>query len=101
MSTSLALNPFGGNVIIGKQSQVNGSYLLDVNGKIRSNEIVVNTTGADFVFEHNYDLKTLEEVEAYITQHKHLSEIPSAKEMEKEGMAVAHIQTKLLQKLKS
>lgn len=43
-----------GNVLIGKTSQTNTGYILDVNGSARVNEIVVNTTGADFVFEKNY-----------------------------------------------
>jgi hypothetical protein len=72
----------GGNVLIGKSSQTNASYKLDVDGNMRTNKIVVNTTGADFVFEKDYNLRTLEELQKYIRQNKHLPEIPSAKEME-------------------
>jgi hypothetical protein len=39
------------NVLIGKTSQTTPAYKLDVAGKIRADEIIVNTTGADFVFE--------------------------------------------------
>ena len=42
-------NFFEGSVGIGISSP--GSYKLNVDGKIRADEIVVNTTGADFVFE--------------------------------------------------
>lgn len=60
------VNETNGNVLINKTSQTNSTYKLDVNGKIRSNEIVVNTTGADFIFEPEYELPQLELVERYI-----------------------------------
>jgi small-conductance mechanosensitive channel len=41
----------------------------------------------------------LKELQDYITQHKHLPEIPSAAEMQQEGMAVGELNTKLLQKV--
>jgi hypothetical protein len=88
-----------GNVLIGKTSQSNTSYKLDINGIARANKIVVNTTGADFVFEEDYSLRTLEELQKYIQQNKHLPEIPSAQEMEKEGLDVGDLNIKLLQKI--
>ena len=90
---------FLGNVLIGKTSQVNTSYLLDVNGNIRSNSLVVNTTGADFVFEPTYTLLSLTDVKAYIAQNHHLPEIPSAKEMQTNGLNVGDNEIKLLQKV--
>jgi hypothetical protein len=48
-------------VLIGKTSQTNLAYKLDVNGNIRANKIVVNTTGADFVFDPGYHLLPLHE----------------------------------------
>ncbi len=88
-----------GNVLIGKTTQTNTAYKLDVNGKARANEIVVNTTGADFVFEDNYRLRPLAEVESFVKQNKHLPEIPTAKAMQQEGVGVSELQTKLLQKV--
>lgn len=89
-----------GNVLIGTGApQYNPAYKLNVNGKVRANEIVVNTTGADFVFEDNYKLKPLTEVEQYIKQRKHLPEIASAQTMQNEGIGVSELQTKLLQKV--
>lgn len=89
----------GTNVLIGKTSQSNTSYKLDVAGKVRANEIVVNTTGADYVFEEDYDLKSLAEVEGFIQENGHLPGVPSAAEMQKEGMAVSELNTKLLEKV--
>ena len=89
---------------------INPLYKLDVNGSIgaktitvdsilRAEEIIVETTGADFVFADNYRLRPLSEVEAFITENKHLPEIQSAQEMQEKGVSVSELQTKLLQKI--
>jgi len=88
-----------GNLLIGKTIQTNSTYKLDINGKARANEIVVNTTGADFVFEKDYKLRSLKAVEAFVKQNKHLPEVPSAKFMQENGLGVSEMQTKLLQKV--
>ncbi len=88
-----------GNLLINKTSQSNGNYKLDVNGFARVNDITVNTTGADFVFEDGYNLPLLSEVEAFVKAHKRLPGIAPASEMQKDGMAVGELQTKLLQKI--
>lgn len=85
-----------GNVGIATQSP---NYKLDVNGIIRANEIIVNTTGADFVFEEDYQLRPLSEVKAFITENKHLPEIKSAQEMQENGVGVNELQIQLLQKI--
>lgn len=95
----------GGSMIITNEGRIgigkspNPIYYLDVNGKIRANEIVVNTTGADFVFDKDYKLKSLNEVETFIKENKHLPDMPSAKDMQEDGMSVSEINTKLLQKV--
>jgi hypothetical protein len=88
-----------GNVLIAKTVQTNTSYKLDVNGKIRANEIVVNTTGADFVFADSYKLSTLKEVELFVKANKHLPGIASASEMTEQGMEVGELTKTLLQKV--
>ncbi|HSH68134.1 MAG TPA: hypothetical protein VLB84_20555, partial [Bacteroidia bacterium] len=88
-----------GNVLINKVTQLNTSYKLDVAGKVRANEVVVNTTGADFVFANNYKLNTLKEVELFIKANKHLPGIPSAEEMTEQGMEVGELTKTLLQKV--
>ena len=77
----------------------NPQYHLDVMGTIRAKEILVETTGADFVFADDYPLRPLSEVEAFITENKHLPEIQSAQEMQENGVSVSELQTKLLQKI--
>jgi hypothetical protein len=88
-----------GNILIGKTSQNNSSYMLDVAGNIRGNKVVVNTNGADFVFDSSYKLSPLDEVEKYIQQNHHLPDIESAKQMKEQGLNLGDNQTKLLQKI--
>jgi hypothetical protein len=88
-----------GNVLIGKTQQLNTNYLLDVNGTIRANEIKVNIDGADFVFESEYKLRALEEVESFVKENKHLPEIEPANEMEANGAELGELNSKLLQKI--
>ncbi|GGH65396.1 hypothetical protein HNQ91_002090 [Filimonas zeae] len=95
----LTLQDQGGNVLIGKTTQTNANYKLDVNGIIRANKLVVNTTGADFVFEKGYHLPSLDSVEQYVKANQHLPGITPAAEMQKEGVEVGEQQTKLLQKI--
>ncbi|WP_255491464.1 hypothetical protein [Dysgonomonas sp. ZJ279] len=73
---------------------------LDVRGKIIADEVQIKVnTGADFVFESEYNLKPLSEVEQFVKTNKHLPEIPSEKQMIEEGVNVTDMQIKLLQKI--
>jgi len=73
---------------------------LDVAGTITATEIKVESTGgADFVFQDGYQLKSLEEVKQFVQKNKHLPDIPSAKQMEEEGVGLAEMNRLLLQKV--
>lgn len=75
---------------------------LTVKGKIHTQEVRVDMSGSlvpDYVFEKDYKLKTLEEVENYIKEHKHLPEIPSSKEIEINGLMLAEMNMSLLKKM--
>ncbi|MHC0446386.1 hypothetical protein ACWA1F_13330 [Flavobacterium sp. 3-218] len=87
-----------GNVGIGTE---NPDAKLAVNGNIHSKEVKVDLTvlAPDYVFENDYQLKTLGEVESYISENKHLPEIPSAKEFEKNGINVSEMNMALLKKI--
>lgn len=62
-----------GNVGIGT---TNPTSKLTVAGNIASREVNVTVdAGADFVFENNYNLSSLNSVEKFIKQNKHLPEI--------------------------
>ena len=78
----------------------NPSSMLTVAGNIASREVKVTVdAGADFVFENNYNLPSLESVDKFIKENKHLPEIASAKEMQKDGINLSEMNIKLLQKI--
>ena len=86
-----------GNVGIGTENP--GAWKLAVNGKIRAKEVKVETGWSDFVFEEDYDLPTLEEVEEHIKTEGHLKDIPSATQVEENGILLGEMDSKLLQKI--
>ena len=85
-----------GNVGIGT---ANPTYKLSVNGNVRSKEIVVESNWADYVFDKKYSLPDLSDVEKYIKQHKHLPEIPSALEIQANGLPVGETQKIMMAKI--
>ena len=83
--------------VIGKASF---SDNVIINAKLEAKEVKVTLTPtADFVFDEDYNLPSLKDVEKHIKEKKHLPEIASAKTMEKEGVNVGEFQIKLLQKI--
>ncbi|MBA3704973.1 MAG: hypothetical protein H0W84_03460 [Bacteroidetes bacterium] len=74
-------------------------YKLVVNGDIRTKKVVVETGWSDFVFEENYKLKPLEEVETFIKQNGHLPEIPSANDVECNGGDLGELVKLQMQKI--
>ena len=75
--------------------------MLHVDGKVACKEVIVLITNwADFVFDKNYKLMPLKEVEKYINENKHLPNVPSAKDVEaNKGVDIGKTQTTLLQKI--
>ncbi|WP_157814115.1 hypothetical protein [Olleya sp. Bg11-27] len=87
-----------GKVGIGTKTM--GNHRLAVGGSIGAREIKVEANGwSDFVFEKSYDLPTLKEVEKHIKEKGYLKDIPSAKEVEKNGIYLGEMNAKLLQKI--
>ncbi len=94
----------GGKVFIGIPTCTTCSstlYKLYVEGGIATRDVKVTANSfPDYVFEKEYKLMTLAELEKYIAKNKHLPELPSAKEIEKnEGYELGDMQTKLVQKV--
>lgn len=74
--------------------------LLSVNGTITAKEIKVTMNGwSDFVFDKEYKLPSLDHVESYIKENKHLPDVPSAQDIKKDGLAMANMMAKQMQKI--
>jgi len=91
------LNLVAGNVGIGL---TNPSEKLTVNGKIKAREIRIDVQNMpDYVFEPDYQKLSLSALEEYIQKHKHLPEIPSAADSEKNGIELGEMNKILLKKV--
>lgn len=94
-----------GKVSIGNVNKNTSSpYKLYVETGILTEKIkVALSTDAvnwsDFVFADDYQLRPLNEVESFVKKNKHLPEIPSAKEVYANGLDLAQMDAKLLQKI--
>lgn len=90
-----------GNVGIGTENSVlNPAEKLAVNGLIHTKEVKVDLLGwPDYVFNNEYKLPTLKEVEKQIKEKGHLANIPSATEVEKNGILLGEMNKKLLEKV--
>ncbi len=88
-----------GNVGIGTIDTY--GYALAVAGKIISTEVTVKeyANWPDFVFEDNYQLKSLASLENYINTNNHLPGVPTAKEVQNEGVKLGEMNAILLQKV--
>jgi hypothetical protein len=85
-----------GNVGIGT---ITPAYKLSVNGTIQAKEVRVETGWADYVFENGYRLQPLDEVATYIKKYKHLPGMATAEEIQKNGLALGEVQTKMMEKI--
>lgn len=92
-----------GNVGIGTPLTQNpNNYKLAVKGKLGAQEVQIENnslTWSDFVFNDDYKLMSLEELESYIKANKHLPEIPTAQEVKENGILLGEMNAKLLQKI--
>jgi hypothetical protein len=104
------------SIALGGKTFVNGGLTvtgaLKANGSILASQIEATDLKiagsitasptipvADYVFEPDYKLTSLSEVEAYTKEHKHLPEVPSATEIGKSGLDLAQMNLVLLKKV--
>ena len=74
---------------------------LDVNGAVQALSFYANGVKVwpDYVFESDYNLLPLDQLDQFISKNKHLPEIPSESEVIANGVNMVDIDTKLLQKI--
>lgn len=89
------------NFIAVNGATTSSTYKLAVNSGILCEELKVmaDVPSSDYVFEKNYKLRPLHEVEMFVNENKHLPDVPSAKEFKKDGYKVGEMDDLLLRKI--
>jgi len=89
-----------GEVGIGTATTKAG-YKLSVDGKVACEEVLVenSTNWPDYVFEEGYELMSLEELEESIELNNHLPGMPTAAEVDENGISLGEMQRILLEKI--
>lgn len=93
-----------GKVTLGTDQYDNDpNFIFYVKKGIKAEQIKVENPAvngwADYVFKKDYKLRTLEEVEKHIAEKGHLPNVPSAKDVEKDGINLGEMDAKLLEKI--
>ncbi|WP_299459303.1 hypothetical protein [uncultured Microscilla sp.] len=80
---------------------VGDDYRLSVDGKIITENLTTLPSGSwpDYVFEKDYQLQSLGEIESYVQKNKHLPNVPSAKKVLSEGFELNEMTKALLKNL--
>lgn len=86
-----------GNLGIGTLPQ--SLYRLAVNGSVRAKEVIVESGWADYVFDENYKLRSIDEMEVFIKTNKHLPNVPAASEIESKGLKVGETNKAMMEKI--
>ncbi|WP_417887142.1 hypothetical protein [Zunongwangia sp.] len=96
---NIILNDLGGSVAIGSVNTK--GFKLAIKGKTIAEEVKIATYSnwADFVFEENYELPSLLDVEKHIKKEGHLKNIPRKDEIKNNGFFLGEMNAKLLQKI--
>ncbi|MDR3047433.1 MAG: hypothetical protein LBU51_07475 [Bacteroidales bacterium] len=97
----LTIDP-SGNIGIGTNIPHQKIHIVD--GNICAKEVRVSLSGdpcwPDFVFNEDFQLPKLKEIEQYIQTHKHLPDVPSASEVALNGIQLGEMNAVLLQKVR-
>lgn len=81
-------------------TNANLEYNLYVTKGIRTQQVRIDLDDwADYVFEEDYQLRPLSEVEQFIEQNGHLPEVPSAEKVAEEGIDLGSMDATLLKKI--
>ena len=92
----------GGWYFITRRDDLTKRYVCHISeeGFISATKVKVEQRNwSDFVFEPNYGLTPLKELETYINQNKHLPQIPSEQDIIEEGLDLGEMQKLQMQKI--
>jgi hypothetical protein len=87
--------------VVNLNERIPSDYMLVVGGKVLAEEVRIKLIKdwADHVFTPDYQLKGLPAVEAFIRAHRHLPDLPTAAEVEADGVSLGQMQATLLLKI--
>lgn len=90
-------------IIVNKQNssgELRTNFLVWGSGDVWAREFHVTLDDFyDYVFDEDYQLMPLPELEQYLIKHKHLPDIPSAAEIKEDGMSMAEMEALLVKKV--
>lgn len=88
-----------GRVAIGNDFAA--GFKLSVDGRVACEEVLVdmNADWPDYVFESEYNFRSLEEVQQHIDEKGHLPNVPSAQEVADNGIEVGEMNRILMEKV--
>lgn len=74
---------------------------LSVTGGILTSEVIVKEVSEwyDYVFNDGYQLKSIDDLESYISENRHLPDMPSEKDVLNQGYALVEMDGLLLKKI--
>ena len=98
---------FGGDILVadhigvGTNNFFEGAreYKFAVNGHIRAKAAHIYPAWADYVFEKDYDLMSLDDLDAFVSANGHLPGVPTSEEVAVDGIDVGEMQVKTLEKI--
>lgn len=76
-----------------------GSEVIILDGNAGDIKIQGKVHTADFVFENDYHLPKIEEVDSFIKENKHLPDVPSASDLKANGVGLQEFSMQLLRKV--
>ena len=89
-----------GNFWAGRSARIGNGFYCDLDGNLKVMHLkVTQTDWPDYVFGENHELMPINDVEQYVKQNGHLPNVPSAEEVEKDGMDVGEMNRLLLEKV--
>lgn len=91
----------GAGLIGSNSSRIATGYEWSVDGEIMCENLVMqnSTSWPDYVFEDNYQLMPISDLEESIRKNKHLPNVPSAADIEKNGIHMAEMSKVYMEKI--
>lgn len=76
------------------------TFRIESNGMVRARKVKVDSeTWPDYVFEKDYKLLPLDELEIFLIQNKHLPSVPSEQQIKEEGIDLGEMNVKMMEKI--